>query len=69
MTPNTSSMTVSSAPKLNKQQLFAGYKKGCNWYSRNANRIRWECFCGLSFSTEQARNRHLQNCHEPKDAA
>jgi len=69
MTPNASSQTVSSSPRLRKQEVYAGYKKNRRWWgNRSAVGLVHECFCGLKFSTQQARDRHLQNCHEPKDA-
>jgi hypothetical protein len=70
VTPNTQSTTISvEAPRLLKQALFSDYKHR-KWYgNRNANKIPYECWCGARFSTVQARDRHMRNCHDDGDAA
>ncbi len=68
-TPNVSAQVVSSGPRLLKQQLYAGYTMGRRWYMRSAVHLPHECFCGQLFRTQQARDKHLRDCHGDGDSA
>jgi hypothetical protein len=71
MISNTSPVTISmTAPRLRKQRVFGQYKHGRRWWgTRSAVGLIHTCYCGAEFRTEQARNRHLQQCHPDGDAA
>jgi hypothetical protein len=66
MNTNVESRTVSSAPRLRKQAVYAQYKKRAWWGQRNASTVGLihTCYCGAEFRTSHARDRHLQQCHE-----
>jgi hypothetical protein len=59
---NTASVTVSSEPRLLKQAIFNGYKRG-----RKVRQplvvVRPQCWCGLSFHSETALLNHLNRAH------